>query len=286
MSERATRLKAVILALGIFAAGLILGGTYHRWIPALWDKQTRVPRERLRPARMGATSERLLKRYSRHLNLTESQKAEIDQILDQSRELMVEVRKDIGSKIETIRRGTWAKIRGVLTPDQQELFDELTSPASPDIILRQFRRRLDLSEDQQADVSRILKENWAVMRKLRRGIREELKEMHKDTRAERLNLLTPEQRKQFSGGWNPDLTGEQRAKMQHIRKEGREATRRLFQKRDEQLASTIGKTWLEIKALLREEQVGEFREITSGIERRMRWERQFRRKPGGRSFDF
>ena len=286
MSENATRLKAVLLAVGIFAVGITLGATYHLWLPAGGDKQTQAPREHRRTPRMGATSERLLKRYSRHLDLTEAQKAEIDQILDQSRELIVEVRKNIGSKIETVRRGTWARIRGVLTPDQQEIFDELTSPASPNIILRQLRRRLDLGEDQQAEVSRILKENWAEMRKLRRGIREELKAMHKDSRTEQMSLLTPVQRKRSNGGWDMDLSGEQRAKMEHIRKKSREATRRLFQSRDEQLAYLIGKTWSEIKTLLREEQVGKFEEITSGIERRMRWERQFRRRPGGRSFDF
>lgn len=286
MSEDATRLKAVLLAVGIFVVGLILGGTYHRWLPAVWDKQTQVPRERLRTPRMGATSERLLKRYSKHLDLTEAQQAEIDQILDQSRELMVEVRKNIGSKIETVRRGTWAKIRGILTPDQQEMFDELTSPVSPNIILQQFRRRLDLSESQQADVSSILKKNWAEMKKLRRGMREQLKAMHKDTRAERLNLLTPKQRKQFNGGWDLDLSGEQRANMQRIRKKSREATRGLFQKRDEQLASLTARTWSDIKPLLRKDQVRKFEKITGGIERRMRWERQFRRRPAGRALDF
>ncbi|MCE2440223.1 MAG: hypothetical protein J4F39_12450 [Candidatus Latescibacteria bacterium] len=286
MSENATRLKAVLLAVGIFAVGITVGATYHLWLPAGGDKQTQAPREHRRTPRMGATSERLLKRYSRHLDLTEAQKAEIDQILDQSRELIVEVRKNIGSKIETVRRGAWARIRVVLTPDQQEIFDELTSPASPNIILRQLRRRLDLGEAQQAEVSRILKENWAEMRKLRRGIREELKAMHKDSRTEQMSLLTPVQRKRSNGGWDMDLSGEQRAKMEQIRKKGREATRRLFQSRDEQLAYLIGKTWSEIKTLLREEQVGKFEEITSGIERRMRWERQFRRRPGGRSFDF
>lgn len=286
MFDNATRLKAVLLAVGIFVVGLILGGTYHRWLPAVWDKQTRVPRERLRTPRMGAMSERLLKRYSRHLDLTEAQQAEIDQILDQSRELMVEVRKNIGSKIETIRRGTWAKIRGILTPDQQDLFDELTSPVSPNIILRQFGRHLDLSESQQAGVSSILKKNWAEVRKLRRGIREDLKAMHKDMRAERRRLLTPEQRKRSNGGWDLDLSGEQRAKMEQIRKKSREATRRLFQKRDEQLASLVGKTWSDIKPLLRKDQAGKFEKITEGIERRMRWERQFRRRPSGRALDF
>lgn len=282
MSENATRLKAVLLAVGIFVVGIILGATYHLWLPAGGDKQKQAPWQPRRTPHMGATSERLLKRYSRHLDLTEAQKAEIDQVLDQSRELMVEVRKNIGSKIETVRRDAWARIRGVLTPDQQEMFDELTSPVSPNIMLRQFRRRLDLSEGQQADVSGILKKNWAEMRKLRREIRKQLKAMHKDTRAERLSLLTPEQRKQYNGGWDPDLSDEQRAKMQHIRKESREATRRLFQKRDEQLASLTAKTWSDIKPLLGSDQVGKFERITKDIERRMRWKRQFRRRPADR----
>ena len=286
MSEHATRIKAVLLALGIFVVGIILGANDHLWLPADGDKRIRAPREPRRTPRMGATSERLIKRYARHLDLTEAQQVEIDQILDQSREMMVEVRQNIGSKIETVRRGAWAKIRGVLTPDQQETFDELTSPVSPDIILRQFRRRLDLSEDQQADVSRILRKNWTEMRTLRREIRKELEALHKGTRAEQKDLLTPDQRKKSKGGWDLDLSGEQRAKMQHIRKKGREATRRLFQKRDEQIASKIAKTWSEIEPLLRKDQVVKFENITEGIERRMRWERQFRRRPAGRALDF
>ena len=286
MSENATRLNAVLLAVGIFVVGIILGATYRLWLPFVDDKHAQAPREPRRTPRMGATSERLLKRYSRHLDLTEAQRAEIDQILDQSREQMVEVRKNIGSKIETVRRDAWSRIRDVLTPDQQEMFDELTSPASPDVILRQFRRRLNLSEDQQADVSRILRKNWAEMRTLRREIRTELKALHKGARAEQKDLLTPDQRKKSKGGWDLDLSGQQRAKIQLIRKKSREATRRLFQKRDEQLASRIAKTWAEIKPLLRKEQVGKFEDITEGIERRMRWERQFRRRPAGRALDF
>ena len=244
------------------------------------------PPERPRIPQLGATSERLLKRYSRHLDLTEAQQAEIDQILDQSRELMVEVRKNIGTKIETVRRDTWAKIRDVLTPGQQEIFDELTSPVSPNIILRQFKRRLDLNEDQQAEISRILKKNWAEMRKMRRKIRERLKEIHKDSRTEQLNLLTPEQRKQAKGRWNPDLSGEQRMEMDRIRKKSRETTRRLFQERDEELGLAVQKTWQEINTRLDSSQVAKFHRITDGIERRMKWERQFRRRPGGRPSRF
>ena len=199
---------------------------------------------------------------------------------------MVEVRKNIGTKIETIRRGTWAKIRDILTPGQQEIFDELTSPVSPNIILRQFKRRLDLNEDQQAEVSRILKKNWADMRKMRRKIRGRLKEIHKDSRTEQLNLLTPEQRKQAKGRWNPGLSGEQRTEMDRIRKKSRETTRRLFQERDEELGLAVRKTWQEIKTHLDSSQVAKFHRITDGIERRMKWERQFRRRPGGRPSRF
>ncbi len=287
MTENATRLKAALLALGILVVGVILGATAHRWVPAVGDRQAhKPPPERPRIPQPGATSERLLKRYSRNLDLTDVQQTEIDQILDQSRELMVEVRKNIGSKIETVRRDTWAKIRDVLTPGQQEIFDELTSPVSPNIILRQFKRRLDLNEDQQAEISRILKSNWAEMRRMRRKIRERLKEIHKDSRAEQLNLLTPEQRKQAKGRWNPNLSGEQRTEMDRIRRESRETTRRLFQERDEQLGLAVRKTWLEVKTHLDSSQVAKFHRITDGIERRMKWERQSRRRPGGRPTRF
>lgn len=286
MTENATRLKAALLALGILVVGVILGATAHRWLPVAGDRQAQMPPERPRIPQLGATSERLLKRYSRHLDLTEAQQEEVDQILDQSRERMVEVRKNIGSKIETVRRDTWARIRDVLTPGQQEVFDELTSPVSPNIILRLFKRRLDLNEDQQSEISRILKRNWAEMRKMRRKIRERLKEIHKDSRTEQLNLLTPEQRNQAKGRWNRDLSGEQRTEMDRIRRKSRETTRRLFQERDEQLGLAVRKTWLEVKTRLDSSQVAKFQRITDGIERRMKWERQSRRRPGGRPAGF
>ena len=62
MSENATRLKAVLLALGILIVGVILGATAHRWLPAAGDKQAQKPPARPRIPQLGATSERLLKR--------------------------------------------------------------------------------------------------------------------------------------------------------------------------------------------------------------------------------
>ena len=88
-------------------------------------------------------------------------------------------------------------------------------------------------------------------------------------------VLTPQQLKQikalkpvpFRGRyrrWNLDLSEEQRAKIDQIEKDGRGATRRIFQERDEQLAFITGKTWSEIKTLLRTDQAEKFKEITAG----------------------
>ena len=297
MSTNAARKKAVLLALGIFALGAALGATYQHWLPSVTGQRISDRTERRRVPRLGGASERLLNRYARNLELSDEQRGEIEEILDESRLTIGNVRREIRDRTESVTRKTRARIRNVLTPDQQERFDELTSPVSPAIILRQLTRDLDLDDGQQATAKTILEKNWASMQKLRKKVREQLKARQDDARDELYGVLSPQQLEQIDGRRpaayrglyrRPDLnlSDEQRAQLERIEKESRGATRRVFQERDEQLASAIGKTWWEIRTLLREEQVGKFEEITSGIERRMRWERQFRRRPGGRPFDF
>ena len=297
MLKNATRANAALLALGIFVLGIVVGATYHRWLP---DGKRQWTRER--PGRhgaplMGATSERLLKRYTRNLELTEDQQAEIERILDESRETMGDVRKGIRARIDSVTRKTWARIRDALRPDQQERFDELTSPVSPKNIQRRLVKRLELNQEQQAQVSRILKENWAWMKKMRRKIREKIRANEKNTYTEVYNVLTPEQMKQykmkkpvpsrrFYRRWDLDLSDEQRAKIEQIEKKNRQATRRLFQERDEQLALIAGKTWSEIKTHLHSDQVDEFDRIIEDVDGRIGWKRQFRRRPGSKPFAF
>ncbi len=297
MSTNATRMKAVLLALGIFVLGAALGSTYHRWLPTGKGQGIFDRSERRRTPPFGSTSERLLNRYVRNLELTGEQRTEIEKILDEGRITMGKMRREIRAKTESVTRKTRAGIRDILTPDQQEKFDELTSPVSPEIILRQFTRDLDLDLEQQATVRSILKKNWASMQKMRRKIRKQLRTREEQTREKMYGVLTPQQLKQIKARkpvpfrglnrrWNLDLSDEQRAKIEQIEKDGRGATRRIFQERDEQLASITGTTWSEIKTVLRANQVEKFIEITAGIERRMGWERQFRRRSGGRTFNF
>ena len=297
MSTNATRMKAVLLALGIFVLGAALGATYQRWGPPGKGQGISDRSERRRTPPFGPTSERLLNRYVRNLELTGEQRTEIEKILDEGRITMGKMRREIRAKTESVTRKTRARIRDLLTPDQQERFDELTSPVSPEIILRQLTRDLDLDVEQQATIRSILKKNWASMQKMRRKIRKQLRTREEQTREKMYGVLTPQQLKQikalkpvpFRGRyrrWNLDLSEEQRAKIDQIEKDGRGATRRIFQERDEQLAFITGKTWSEIKTLLRTDQAEKFKEITAGIERRMGRERQFRRRPGGRTFNF
>lgn len=297
MSTNATRMKAVLLALGIFVLGAALGATYQRWLPPGKDQRRSDRLERRGRPPFGASAERLLNRYVRNLELNDEQRAEIEGILDEGRVTMGNMRREIRAKTETVTRKTWARIRDILTPDQQERFDELTSPVSPAIILQQLTRDLDLDEERQATVRRILKKNWATMQELRRKTRKQLRTRLENTREKMNAVLTPGQSKQieslkpfnyrgFHRRLDLDLSEEQRTRIERIEKNGRAATRRIFQERDEQLGSLTGKTWSEIKALLRKDQLGKFEKITRGIERRMGWKRQLRRRSVGRALDF
>ena len=297
MSTNATRTNAVLLALGIFVLGAALGATYHRWLPTGKSPGLSDRSDRRRTPPIGSPSERLLNRYVRNLELTDEQRTEIEEILDESRVTMGEMRREIRKKTESVTRKTWSRIREILSPDQQERFDELTSPVSPKIILRQLTRDLNLDEEQRLAASGILKKNWASMQKLRKKVRRQLRTRQDQTREKMYGVLTPQQMEQFKTRrpvpyrgffrrWNLDLSDGQRAEIDRIERSGRGATRRIFQKRDEQLASITGKTWSEIKIQLRANQLEQFNEITAGIERRLTWERQFRGRPGGRRFNF
>ena len=128
MSTNATRMKAVLLALGIFVLGAALGATYQRWGPPGKGQGISDRSERRRTPPFGPTSERLLNRYVRNLELTGEQRTEIEKILDEGRITMGKMRREIRAKTESVTRKTRARIRDLLTPDQQGEIRRIDKP--------------------------------------------------------------------------------------------------------------------------------------------------------------
>lgn len=70
---------------------------------------------------------RMLKRFSSKLDLTPEQRKQVATILDAKREKIKALHSEIRPEFEEIRTSTKAEIRRLLTPEQQEKFDQLQS---------------------------------------------------------------------------------------------------------------------------------------------------------------
>ncbi len=124
MLSLSSRSKAVLLALGLFLLGGVCGATVERWMllgrgRPPWAFSSRRP-----PFRGPRSEERLLHHFTQNLDLTQEQAQKIKQILDESREQMMAQRSEIDKGIKGLMSATRSKIREILTPEQQEKYDQ------------------------------------------------------------------------------------------------------------------------------------------------------------------
>ena len=141
MISLSSRTKAVQLGLGIFLLGIVVGATIERWVmisrgmphsmPPHADRPPphgyRPPPHADRPFPGRPVGDRLVHRFIRGLDLTEDQQQEIRRILDESREGAHNIQRAVRGKMDTLSNDTRSKIREVLTPEQKEKFDKMTS---------------------------------------------------------------------------------------------------------------------------------------------------------------
>lgn len=69
--------------------------------------------------------ERMLRRFSRTLKLTDEQKAKVGAIFEAQRQKIDALRNDVGPRFEELRRNATEEIRKLLTPEQQTKFDSM-----------------------------------------------------------------------------------------------------------------------------------------------------------------
>ena len=119
------RVKAVVLALGLFAIGIVCGITVDRWILI---RRTGFFR---RPPAAAYTQERLLRRYIQNLGLTPQQEQETKRILDESRESMRTIRREVNREIRDVVHATTSNIRDILTPDQRRRYNRWLRRRNP-----------------------------------------------------------------------------------------------------------------------------------------------------------
>jgi Spy/CpxP family protein refolding chaperone len=110
-----TRLKMWSLLLGVFVLGAVTGSA----LTGLYRSRASGP-----AARERAMHERF-ENMRRELNLTDEQTAAVRAIIDDTRNEYRALRAELRPRFEEPRQKARAKIRALLTPEQQKKFDAM-----------------------------------------------------------------------------------------------------------------------------------------------------------------
>jgi Spy/CpxP family protein refolding chaperone len=118
MTPRANaRLKIWLVVIGVFvlggATGILLDSVYRL-------RASGNARVETHGARHG---EEAIERMKSDLNLNDNQVTQIRAILDQTRNEYHALRAEVRPRYDTVRQNARAKIRALLTPEQQQKFD-------------------------------------------------------------------------------------------------------------------------------------------------------------------
>ena len=125
MTSNPMRFWLVLVFLVVFTGGVGAGVLVSNWR----SRPAGPPRfERQGPGfpAPGPRGGALLGRMSNQLDLTEEQRDQLEQVLDAQRERMRAFHADVRERFEAEQGEIRAEIEGILTPDQQERFEELT----------------------------------------------------------------------------------------------------------------------------------------------------------------
>jgi Spy/CpxP family protein refolding chaperone len=127
MSDNRVRIWFSLFVLAVFCVGLAGGVLIGRRMPGarfdvrgLRDVPPGMPEGR----RGGPLRGLLVERLVRDLELTPDQRTKIDTILADSRTRVETLQRDVRQRFESEGRGLRDQIRAVLTPEQQQKFDQ------------------------------------------------------------------------------------------------------------------------------------------------------------------
>jgi Spy/CpxP family protein refolding chaperone len=114
-----TRLKILLVLLGVF----LLGGVTGASLASLYRLRGGHERQEGRGGGRGNREDRIFDDLRRDLDLTEQQATEIRAILDQTRNDYRALRAEVRPRYDAVRQNARTRIRALLTPEQQKLFD-------------------------------------------------------------------------------------------------------------------------------------------------------------------
>jgi len=130
MNQLSSKSKALFLVLGIFVLGLACGALAERWF--VLNRPQRFGGNRFGgrpgggpPPVSNQSMDRMLRRISGDLKLTQEQQAEIREILEGNREVFSKIRQKVREETRSQEEATREKIGVVLSPDQQEKYREI-----------------------------------------------------------------------------------------------------------------------------------------------------------------
>jgi Spy/CpxP family protein refolding chaperone len=138
--SRKARLLAMILIVGVFLAGAVSGLAASRFLPTRDAGAAVLTGERAAPGTPAETAGRggqprrsMAIMLQRRLELSEAQRAQIEQIFTARRAKTEMVLQDVEPRIQAQRDSTDLEIRAILTPEQQAAFEEMVAarPALP-----------------------------------------------------------------------------------------------------------------------------------------------------------
>ncbi|HKQ99165.1 MAG TPA: hypothetical protein VJT09_00750 [Pyrinomonadaceae bacterium] len=112
-----TRLKIWLVVLGVFLLGAVTGAA----LSSLYRTGADARQERRGGGRRDKGE--VFEQMKRDLNLTDSQATEIRAIIEQSREEYRALRNETRPRYDSVRANARARIRALLNPEQQQLFD-------------------------------------------------------------------------------------------------------------------------------------------------------------------
>lgn len=119
-SPSKTRTEAAVLVLVVFLLGVLVGGLGgHLWGGRVWGHQ--VPPGRMRPL----SREQIVNDLTQQLQLTLNQQKQIGSIIDETRSQVHALYVPVDAQHEQLRQQGRARMRAILTPDQQTKFDAL-----------------------------------------------------------------------------------------------------------------------------------------------------------------
>lgn len=116
-----TRAKVIAVALTIFVLGCVTGAA----LDSVYRLRAAGPR-RLPPNHQQGRGD-FFESLQKNLNLDERQATQIRGIIDETREGYRQLQTEVSPRYDALRRDGRAKIRALLTPEQQQKFDQMTA---------------------------------------------------------------------------------------------------------------------------------------------------------------